>query len=69
MTDQGGAPYWAGLTAKEMARQSGDAAHSFIAARDAARAIAARIRSTGGLLLLGMGATYASVDRHSELLP
>jgi hypothetical protein len=69
MTDQGGASCRAGLTAieKEMARQGGDAAHSFIAAREGAGAIAAGIRSTG-MLLLGMGATHAGVDRHLELL-
>ena len=62
MTDQGGAPSAAGLTAieKEMARQCGDPAHSFIAVREEANALAAAIRSTGRLLILGMGASHAA---------
>ena len=59
MTDQGGAPSGAGLTAieKEMARQGGDA---FIAMREEAGTLAAAIRSTGRLLILGMGASHAA---------
>ena len=62
MTDQGGAPRGAGLTAieKEMARQGADAANSFAAMRDQADALAVAIRSTGRLLLLGMGASHAA---------
>ena len=62
MTDQAGAPRRAGLTAieKEMARQGGDAANSFAAVRDQADALAVAIRSTGRLLLLGMGASHAA---------
>jgi fructoselysine-6-P-deglycase FrlB-like protein len=62
MTDQGGAPIGAGLAAieKEMARQGGDAAHSFATAREQAGALAVAIRSTGRLLLLGMGASHAA---------
>ena len=62
MTDQGGAPRGAGLIAieKEIARQGGDAAHSFAAVREEAGAIALAIKSTGRLLLLGMGASHAA---------
>jgi sugar/nucleoside kinase (ribokinase family)/fructoselysine-6-P-deglycase FrlB-like protein len=62
MTDQGAAPKGAGLTAieMEMARQAADAANSFAAMRDRADALAVAIRSTGRLLLLGMGASHAA---------
>jgi len=50
----------AGLAAlhQEMARQNGDAIASFAAATDLAAQIAASIRRTGRLLLLGMGASH-----------
>ncbi len=43
----------------EMARQRDDALASFAAARETARQIANHVRSTGRLLLLGMGASHA----------
>jgi fructoselysine-6-P-deglycase FrlB-like protein len=50
----------AGLTAieREMSRQKGDARRSFLEAQDLAQAVAASIRRSGGLLLLGMGASH-----------
>lgn len=46
------------LLQDEMRRQKADAADSLDAARDDARAVAERIRSTGRLLMLGMGASH-----------
>ncbi len=43
----------------EMARQRGDALASFVGARATARQIADHMRTTGRLLLLGMGASHA----------
>lgn len=42
----------------EMRRQNADAVASFLAAHESARAIADRIRRTGRLLMLGMGASH-----------
>ncbi|MBX3529660.1 MAG: aminotransferase [Rhizobiaceae bacterium] len=42
----------------EMRRQSADALASLDAAREGARAVAAHVRSTGRLLMLGMGASH-----------
>ncbi|HRP77938.1 MAG TPA: aminotransferase [Aquamicrobium sp.] len=57
MTEDPAAPGLAILRA-EMARQSRDALIAFDAARGEAAAVAARIRATGRLALLGMGASH-----------
>lgn len=50
----------AGLAAieDEISRQKGDARASFFSARDQAQAVAASVRRSGRLLLLGMGASH-----------
>ncbi|MGH6808874.1 MAG: SIS domain-containing protein, partial [Ensifer adhaerens] len=59
MTDTRNRP--AGLVAidREMARQAADAVASFHAAKALAREIAASLKATGKLLLLGMGGSHA----------
>lgn len=52
---------------REMARQNADAIASFEGAGEGAKAIAASLRETGGLLLLGMGGSHA-VNRAVEPL-
>ncbi len=52
---------------REMARQNADAIASFESAGERAKAIAASLRETGGLLLLGMGGSHA-VNRAVEPL-
>lgn len=62
MTPQPATSKGAGLVAieREMGRQAEDALNSFAAAREQAQAVAVSIRSTGRLLLLGMGASHAA---------
>jgi fructoselysine-6-P-deglycase FrlB-like protein len=59
MTNQKTRP--SGLVAidREMARQHADALASYEGANDAAQAVAASLRTTGRLLLLGMGGSHA----------
>jgi fructoselysine-6-P-deglycase FrlB-like protein len=59
MTNQKTRP--SGLVAidREMARQHADALASYEGANDAAQAVAASLRKTGRLLLLGMGGSHA----------
>ena len=52
---------------REMARQNADAIASFDSAGERAKVIAASLRETGGLLLLGMGGSHA-VNRAVEPL-
>ncbi len=52
---------------REMARQNADAIASFESAGERAKVIAASLRETGGLLLLGMGGSHA-VNRAVEPL-
>lgn len=60
MTGGGPMPEPAGLAAieHEMSRQKDDARRSYVGAQDQARAVAASVRASRGLLLLGMGASH-----------
>lgn len=60
MMGAGPMPQSRGLTAieREMSRQKDDARQSFLDAHDLARAVATSVRQSGGLLLLGMGASH-----------